>query len=373
MRQALHNIKSGYRQHRQAKPGQTLVEFALVGIILFAFLMGIMDAARLLFTYSVVSNAAQEGSHYMIIRPRDVINPTDATRVAGLATRTPTALRIVYAPEEVITPDTACSAFNKTRENAWGLTRSQVDVTAWYDDGSGTPIALSTATPIRVAARPGNRAVVEASYQFDFVSPYMKIFVPNGITVKMRSARTILSAGDVPTNCGVNYTPAPTYTSTATNTPTSTGTSTFTSTPTVTNTPTVTRTPTSTGTATRTSTGTATMTGTVTATPTFVCPLRLTNITALRATSGGNNGRIQLRITVTDQGGRPITNANVGATVGLESLTLSNIPAGSNTYGICTTSTYATNQTVTFTVDGAGCTTVTQAVLSTSSGSLSCP
>ena len=57
---------------RRAQGGQSLVEFALVGIILFALLMGIIDAGRLLFTYSVVSNAAQEGTHYGAIRPRDV-------------------------------------------------------------------------------------------------------------------------------------------------------------------------------------------------------------------------------------------------------------------------------------------------------------
>ena len=75
-------------QESNKSKGQSLVEFALVSVILFAFLMGIMDAGRLLLTYSAVSNAAQEGSRYAVLRPRDVLGVTEATQIA----RTPRAL-----------------------------------------------------------------------------------------------------------------------------------------------------------------------------------------------------------------------------------------------------------------------------------------
>lgn len=57
------------KRSTEEKSGQSLVEFALIGIILFTLFAGIFDAGRLLLTYSVVSNAAQEGSRYGIVRP----------------------------------------------------------------------------------------------------------------------------------------------------------------------------------------------------------------------------------------------------------------------------------------------------------------
>ena len=101
------------------------------------------------------------------------------------------------------------------------MNASGVNVAAWYDDGDGTPVPVTQDSDLDTVAVPGNRAVVEATYHFDFIVPYMKIFVPNGIDVTIRSARTIMSAGDDPTyNCTVNYTPAPTYTPSPTYTPT---------------------------------------------------------------------------------------------------------------------------------------------------------
>src|SRR5437870_13427112 len=92
------------RKDRTGRPrgGQSLVEFALVGVILFSFLMGIIDAGRLLFTYSVVSNAAQEGSRYGIARPRDVLGPSDAATATAVMTLTPAADRHGYTAAQVV-------------------------------------------------------------------------------------------------------------------------------------------------------------------------------------------------------------------------------------------------------------------------------
>ena len=220
--------------------GQSLVEFALVGVVLFMLLLGIIDGGRLLFTYSVVSNAAQEGARYGVIRPRDVLGPQDATRVVQNATYTPTAERRNYLLDVVVYQDAACNIFAKTRENAWGLTRADVNVGAWYDDGDGTPIPVTDPADLETSAIPGNRVVVEASYHFDFMVPYLSLFRPNGFDVRMRAARTIVNRGDVPDssgyNCIINYTPAPTYTPSNTMTPTWTRTPTRTPTYTPTNT-----------------------------------------------------------------------------------------------------------------------------------------
>ena len=154
-------------------------------------------------------------------------------------TRTPAADRHTYLPSQIVGSDGSCNAFSKTRDNAFGITAANIQVAAWYDRGDDTPIAVpaNSATPyVETAAIRGNRAVVEASYHFDFIVPFISIFTPNGINVKMRSARTIMSAGDEPNNCTLN-TPPP-FSMTASATRTRTGTRTRTPTQTVTATPT---------------------------------------------------------------------------------------------------------------------------------------
>src|SRR5438105_4823488 len=124
------------RTFRRSTSGQSLVEFALVGVILFLTITGIMEAGRLLFAYSVVSNAAQEGSRYAIVRPRDVVSSSEATQVAPPA-GTPT-----YIPEQVV-PDGTCNIFSKAREKVWSVPQADVQVSVWYDTGDGTPIVVS--------------------------------------------------------------------------------------------------------------------------------------------------------------------------------------------------------------------------------------
>src|SRR6266566_2573598 len=114
------------QKFRRNASGQSLVEFALVGVILFMTITGIMEGARLLFAYSVVSNAAQEGSRYAIVRPRDVVSSSEATQIAPPG-GTPT-----YVPEQVV-PDDTCNVFSKSREKVWSVPQSEVQVYVWYD------------------------------------------------------------------------------------------------------------------------------------------------------------------------------------------------------------------------------------------------
>src|SRR5439155_23732482 len=118
-----HGLTAQQKDQARARSGQSLVEFALVGVILFSLLLGIIDAGRLLFAYSVISNAAQEGTHYGTIRPRDVIGPADATRVATSIAATPTADQHSYLDEQVVSSDTSCNIVAKTREKVYGLTQ----------------------------------------------------------------------------------------------------------------------------------------------------------------------------------------------------------------------------------------------------------
>ena len=249
--------------------GQSMVEFALISFFLFFLILGIIEMGRLFFVFSEVNNAAQEGSRYAILRPRDLYSADEAQRRTAQGTVVPTL---------VVVPNGSCNIVDKTREKVVGVPRTAVHVDVTYDNGNGTPTAVpNTYEGINVVTAPGgiNRIAVEATYRYEFMTPLFSVFAPNGITIKMRSARTIQRFGDEPYNCAVSYTPAPTltprptFTSTPTRTPTSTSTPTPTNTRTVTHTPT--RTPTSpalTPTRTPTSTSTATTTPTRTTTPT---------------------------------------------------------------------------------------------------------
>ncbi len=69
----MHRAKSRTRgdppRHRQR--GATLVEYALVVMILWVLIFGIIEFARLVFTYNSVASIAREGARYGIIHPGD--------------------------------------------------------------------------------------------------------------------------------------------------------------------------------------------------------------------------------------------------------------------------------------------------------------
>lgn len=154
----------------------------------------------MLFAYSVVSNAAQEGSHYGIVKPRDMMDSAEATKVAALGTQVPTQL---------IVSDGGCNVIEKARDKVWGIDRAQVKVNVWYDYGDRTPVVPTTTSQIENVIQAGNRVVVETSYKHHFFTPLFDIFAPDGIDIKMRSSRTILNVGEGAAPCTVSYTPGP--------------------------------------------------------------------------------------------------------------------------------------------------------------------
>ena len=70
--EALHRGRVPAGRRRTSPLGQTLVEFSLVALLLMVVMMGIMDFARLFFSYASISNAAREGARYGIIYPGHV-------------------------------------------------------------------------------------------------------------------------------------------------------------------------------------------------------------------------------------------------------------------------------------------------------------
>ena len=63
-----------YRNDPKSERGQSMTEFALLLVILFTLLAGIVDLGRVFFAYIIIRDAAQEGAVYGSIAPKDDIN-----------------------------------------------------------------------------------------------------------------------------------------------------------------------------------------------------------------------------------------------------------------------------------------------------------
>ena len=323
MRTLLPRIRS-----RKALRGQSMVEFALVSILLFMLLLGIIELSRLMFVVSMVSNAAQEGARYGIIRPRDVLS-------APAATQTVAAGGPRFLDEQVVA-DGACNVVEKTKDKVWGVSRSQIDISVWYDNGSGTPVVPNAQTPVPYDTeimQKGNRVVVETSHNFQFMTPLLNVFARDGINIKMRSARTILNNGatdSIP--CRVSLTPAPVPTTVPSATPSSTpvpGAPTFTP-----------------NLSTRTPTPTSVISLSATPTPQV---LRITRVSALKRT--GNNRPLGIEVDVVDGSGTPYRSATVTADVYVNGvLYVGSVPiawATAGTYKECVVSNHRGGDTIT--------------------------
>ena len=56
------------RAHARGDEGATLVEFALVAIVFFTIVFGIMEFGRMIFDYNIVAQASREGARYASVR-----------------------------------------------------------------------------------------------------------------------------------------------------------------------------------------------------------------------------------------------------------------------------------------------------------------
>lgn len=87
-------------QCQASNHGQTLVEFALVVPILLLVVFGIMEFGRVFYTYSALTNGAQEAARY------GIIHPTDKAGIQNQVISTTIGLKV--APSNVIVSCNPC-------------------------------------------------------------------------------------------------------------------------------------------------------------------------------------------------------------------------------------------------------------------------
>lgn len=187
--------------NRRSK-AQGLIEFAFISLILFMLLFGILEMGRLMFIFSQISSAAQEGTRYGAAHPLEIISQA----ADGLNTY-PT----------IAHSDDPCNIVAQARARVVLLNPNDVGVVVGYDTGNPSPpyYPISNDSANFVVGR--DRVVVTTTYQFHFVVGILdKILPASGMTVQMVSARTVgnnETSVPPPGSCGYDpgagYTPVP--------------------------------------------------------------------------------------------------------------------------------------------------------------------
>jgi hypothetical protein len=171
----------------QPTKGQSLVEFALVSVLLFTLMFGIIEMGRFMFIFSQVASASQEGTRYAVSHPREIIRSVSNAPVNGQCPY-PCGLVENGGSES----DDPCNIIYQARSKVTLIQGDpDVQVEVGYDDGNG-----NTVNPFPLNASPSFssgsvRVVVTATYQFRFLLGLFDRFWPQGMDVRMVSARTI--------------------------------------------------------------------------------------------------------------------------------------------------------------------------------------
>jgi len=180
-RQALSKHLAQTRQRAQG-----IVEFALISLLLFTLLIGIIEMGRMMFLFSQVASAAQEGTRFGVIHPYQIVSSIDDCGAP-----------ICYGYPEPAHTDNPCNIVAQARARTVLIptqrpisdTQSEIlNVEVGFDHGDLThTMALQTPPGFM----PGtDRVVVTASYSMTFMTPLLSSFGP--IKLQMVSARTIM-------------------------------------------------------------------------------------------------------------------------------------------------------------------------------------
>ena len=94
------------RSMRAAHTGQGTVEFAMVSLLLFTLLFGIVELGWLLFSYNEVTNAAREGARYAAVNGTMSRGLTTPAQIAAY-TLSPTTVQQAIVPRVNLTDPTA--------------------------------------------------------------------------------------------------------------------------------------------------------------------------------------------------------------------------------------------------------------------------
>ncbi|HEX6045118.1 MAG TPA: TadE/TadG family type IV pilus assembly protein [Pyrinomonadaceae bacterium] len=158
---------------RRGERGTSVAEFAMVALLFFTLIFGIIEFGRMLYTHNALADATRRGARYAVLHPG----------TAELAVKN----EVVYGSNATFDVD----GNPTSRPLISGLTTAMVDVTYEGEDLDGDPATL----PSAFGSNLGTATVKINGYSFNLSIPVI------GRAVPMPDYSTTLSAesaGEIP-------------------------------------------------------------------------------------------------------------------------------------------------------------------------------
>jgi Flp pilus assembly protein TadG len=159
--------------NRHDERGTTVAEFAMVALLFFTLIFGIIEFGRMLYTHNALADATRRGARFAVLHPK-----TDATAVKNM---------VVYGANGTF--DTLGNPTSPPLIS--GLTTTMVDVTYEGEDLDGDP----DTEPSSFGSNLGTATVKIVGYSFNLSIPVIARAVPMGDYSTTLSAE---SAGEIP-------------------------------------------------------------------------------------------------------------------------------------------------------------------------------
>lgn len=144
------------KQIDSTERGSTLLEFAIVIVLLVTMIFGIVDFARALYAYHFVANAAREASRYASVR-----GSTWSTACSDVTT------------PGCSTDSSNVQSYVQTLATGIGLGNVQSSTTLDASLVAKTPPNGNASCAGVLPVQPGCVAEVEVDYAFNFILPFM--------------------------------------------------------------------------------------------------------------------------------------------------------------------------------------------------------
>ena len=163
------NIKQRFNE----SPGQALVEFALIIVVLLMMIFLIIESARILWAWNTVQNAAREGARYAITG--QVERPNCAVDFGQP--------KFVVPGERNVCDDLRlASVINKTHSHLAGLPLNEESVT--FEDDEYYNIEVwgvnqNSQLQYDFAGIPSNPVIVRVTYRVPIITPFFRPIVPS--------------------------------------------------------------------------------------------------------------------------------------------------------------------------------------------------
>jgi hypothetical protein len=174
--------------------GQGLVEFAMISLLLFMLLIGVMEMGRMMFIWTQLTSAAQEGARYGLTHPIEITSPGDPSYPCTASNLDP------------------CNIISQARARLVLVPTDTVAVEVGYENGSGQRIdpwtGYSGCSDYPTFSVGSDRVVVTTTYQFHFLVGIMDNFAPNGLRMQMVAARTVMNDEERPPVVQCSYDPS---------------------------------------------------------------------------------------------------------------------------------------------------------------------